>query len=108
MADRVGVINGGKLVLVEDKAALMRRLGKRHLTLTLNAPLPALPPELSAWSLTLAPDGRKLIYGFDAKAADNGMPALLRKLGELAIGYTDLETSNSTLEDIFVSLVKTP
>jgi ABC-2 type transport system ATP-binding protein len=106
MADRVGVMNGGKLVLVEDKVALMRRLGKRHLTLTLKTPMAELPSALSDWSLTLAPDGRRLIYDFDANAAANGMPALMRKLDSLGIGYTDLETSNSTLEDIFVHLVE--
>jgi ABC-2 type transport system ATP-binding protein len=106
MADRVGVMNGGKLVLVEDKVALMRRLGKRHLTLTLKTAMAELPSALSDWSLTLAPDGRRLIYDFDANAAANGMPALMRKLDSLGIGYTDLETSNSTLEDIFVHLVE--
>jgi ABC-2 type transport system ATP-binding protein len=106
MADRVGVMNGGKLVLVEDKAALMRRLGKRHLTLTLKTAMATLPSELAEWSLTLAPGGRRLIYDFDANAAETGMPALMRKLDTLGIGYTDLETSNSTLEDIFVHLVE--
>src|SRR5579863_1941312 len=107
MADRVGVINGGKLVLVEDKAALMRRLGKRHLKLTLQSPMRALPETLANWSLTLAPDGKTLVYDFDAKAADTGMPALLQKLEALGVGYSDLETANSTLEDIFVNLVET-
>ena len=106
MADRVGVMNGGKLVLVEDKVALMRRLGKRHLALTLKTPMTTLPRELSEWSLTLAPGGRRLVYDFDANSAENGMPGLMRKLDSLAIGYTDLETSNSTLEDIFVHLVE--
>jgi ABC-2 type transport system ATP-binding protein len=106
MADRVGVMNGGKLVLVEDKVALMRRLGKRHLALTLTTPMASLPSELAEWALTLAPEGRRLIYDFDAKAGANGMPALMRKLDTLGIGYTDLETSNSTLEDIFVHLVE--
>jgi ABC-2 type transport system ATP-binding protein len=105
MADRVGVINGGKLVLVEEKAALMRRLGKRHLTLTLQNPLAALPDALAPWSLSLAKDGTKLVYDFDAKAADTGMPALLQKLEGLGVAFSDLETSNSTLEDIFVSIV---
>jgi ABC-2 type transport system ATP-binding protein len=107
MADRIGVMSDGKLVLVEDKVALMRRLGKRHLALTLKAPLAALPQELSDWSLTLDPDGGRLIYDFDAKSADTGMPGLLRRLDSLGVGYSDLETSNSTLEDIFVSLVET-
>ena len=107
MADRIGVMSGGKLVLVEDKVALMRRLGKRHLALTLKAPMAALPQELSDWSLTLAPGGSRLIYDFDANSADTGMPGLLHRLDSLGVGYSDLETSNSTLEDIFVSLVET-
>ncbi len=105
MADRVGVINGGKLVLVEEKNALMRRLGKRHLTLTLQSPMTALPEALAPWTLSLSKDGNKLVYDFDANAADTGMPALLQKLEGLGIGYSDLETGNSTLEDIFVSIV---
>ena len=105
MADRVGVINGGKLVLVEEKAALMRRLGKRHLTLTLQNPMAALPEALAPWSLSLAKDGAKLVYDFDANATDTGMPALLHQLESLGVAYSDLETGNSTLEDIFVSIV---
>ena len=105
MADRIGVMNHGKLVLVEDKLALLRRLGKRHLKLTLKTPMAALPHELGDWSLTLEPGGERLIYDFDAKADDTRMAALLQWLDGLGIGYTDLETSNSTLEDIFVTLV---
>ena len=105
MADRIGVMNHGKLVLVEDKLALLRRLGKRHLKLTLKTPLAALPKELCDWSLTLEPGGERLIYTFDAKADDTRMAALLQRLDGLGVGYTDLETSNSTLEDIFVTLV---
>jgi ABC-2 type transport system ATP-binding protein len=105
MADRVGVINGGKLVLVEEKNALMRRLGKRHLTLTLQNPMTALPEALAPWALSLAKDGNKLVYDFDANAADTGMPSLLQKLESLGVAYADLETGNSTLEDIFVSIV---
>jgi ABC-2 type transport system ATP-binding protein len=106
MADRVGVIDGGKLLLVEDKAALMRKLGKRQLTLTLQAPLAAVPAELADWSLSLAEDGLHLIYSFDAQAQDTGMPSLLQKLGEMGIAYRDLDTSRSSLEDIFVNLVE--
>ncbi|THD42638.1 MAG: ABC transporter ATP-binding protein [Bradyrhizobium sp.] len=106
MADRVGVMKEGRLALVEDKVALMRRLGKRHLSLTLKTPLAVLPEALSDWSLSLAAEGSRLVYDFDAKAPDNGMPALLQKLDSLGVGYSDLETSNSTLEDIFVSLVE--
>jgi ABC-2 type transport system ATP-binding protein len=106
MADRVGVIDKGRLVLVEDKAALLRRLGKRHLTVTLKAPLAALPESLAGWSLTLSADGRRLVYDFNADGGGDGMPALLQRLESLGLGYSDLETSNSTLEDIFVSLVE--
>ena len=106
MADRVGVINGGKLVLVENKDALMRRLGKRHLTVTLRAPLGAPPPALGDWPLTLDEGGRKLVYTFDANVSGDGMAALLQKLKDLDIDYSDLETSNTTLEDIFVDLVE--
>jgi len=106
MADRVGVINGGKLVLVENKDALIRRLGKRHLAITLRAPLAAPPPQLNEWPLTLEEGGRKLVYTFDANVSGDGMAALLQKLKELGIDYSDLETSNTTLEDIFVDLVE--
>lgn len=106
MADRVGVINHGRLLLVEDKAALMRKMGKRQLTLTLQTPLAAIPAELAEWSLTLAQDGLHLTYSFDAEAEDTGMPALLRRLGELGLAYRDLDTSRSSLEDIFVNLVE--
>ena len=104
MADRVGVIDRGKLILVEDKAALMQKLGKRRLTLTLRAPLDALPDALSAWPLDLAEDGRKLVYTFEAE--DEHIPELLGKLAETGIAYSDLETHKSSLEDIFVDLVE--
>ena len=105
MADRVGVINNGKIVLVEEKTALMRKLGKRRLTLLLQAPLPALPKELAGWPLELEDHGRRLSYRFDASAEDNGVPALLRRLNELGLDFHDLDTSATTLEDIFVDLV---
>jgi ABC-2 type transport system ATP-binding protein len=105
MADRVGVINGGKLLLVEQKTELMRKLGKRRLTLTLDRPLAAIPDELNGLSLALEEGGTKLIYDLQANAADNGMPSLLRRLAALGIGFSDLDTSRSTLEDIFVDLV---
>ncbi|HXE25496.1 MAG TPA: ABC transporter ATP-binding protein [Roseiarcus sp.] len=105
MADRVGVINHGKIVLVEEKTALMRKLGKRRLTLLLQAPLPALPKELAGWPLELEDHGRRLSYRFDASAEDNGVPALLRRLNELGLDFHDLDTSATTLEDIFVDLV---
>ncbi len=105
MADRVGVINRGRIVLVEDKAALMRKLGKRRLTLALHEPLPALPAELAGWPLELEDDGRRLSYRFDAAAEDTGVPTLLRRLGELGVDFKDLDTATSSLEDIFVDLI---
>jgi ABC-2 type transport system ATP-binding protein len=105
MADRVGVINKGELVLVEEKAALMKKLGKKTLTLHLTEPLVALPSELDAWPLSLRDQGAALEYTFDAKEEAQGLPVLLRRLDDLGIGFTDLQTRQSTLEDIFVSLV---
>jgi ABC-2 type transport system ATP-binding protein len=105
MADRVGVINNGRIVLVQEKAALMRKLGKRRLTLALQEPLPALPAELAGWPLELEDDGRRLSYRFDAAAEDTGVPTLLRRLGEIGVDFKDLDTTTSTLEDIFVDLV---
>ena len=106
MADRVGVIDHGRLLLVEDKARLMRKLGKRRLTVVLHAPLETLPPALADWPLTLEDEGHKLVYSFDAEAEANGIPALLRRLDELGIDYRDLDTARSSLEDIFVGLVE--
>jgi ABC-2 type transport system ATP-binding protein len=105
MADRVGVINHGRIVLVDDKAALMRKLGKRRLTLELSERLSALPPELVGWPLDLEDGGRRLSYRFDAASEDTRMAALLRRLGEIGVDFKDLATSTSTLEDIFVDLV---
>jgi len=105
MADRVGVIDHGKLLLVEDKAALMRKLGKRRLTVVLTEPMADLPASLSDWALTLEEDGHKLVYTFDAET-EAGIPALLRKLDQLKIDYRDLDTARSSLEDIFVTLVE--
>jgi len=105
MADRIGVINRGELVVVEEKAALMRKLGKKHLTLHLLEPLPAIPAGLSGWRLALNGGGDMLEYTFDALEERAGIPALLRRLGELGIGFKDLQTRQSSLEDIFVGLV---
>ncbi|VVT15362.1 putative transporter subunit: ATP-binding component of ABC superfamily [Sphingomonas sp. EC-HK361] len=105
IADRVGVIDKGKLLLVEDKAVLMRKLGKRELDLTLAEPMATLPGELDDWDLSLVNDGKTLRYVFDATEEHTGIPSLLRKLAELHIGFKDLETSKSSLEDIFVDLV---
>ena len=106
MADRVGVIDKGRLLLVEEKAELMRKLGKRRLTLALQTPLDAIPPTLADWPLELENGGGKLVYSFDANADENGMPALIERLVKLDIGFTDLDTSRSSLEDIFVGLVE--
>ena len=105
MADRVGVINKGRIVLVEDKDKLMRKLGKRRLTLALHDPLPTLPAGLADWPIELEDGGHKLSYQFDASAEDTGVPSLLRRLGELGVDFKDLETTASSLEDIFVDLV---
>lgn len=103
MADRVGVIRGGELLLVDDKAALIAKLGKREAVATLAEPMRDIPATLSGWPLTLEADGTRLRYVFDADGA--GVPAFLDALREGGIAYTDLETSRSSLEDIFVDLV---
>lgn len=105
MADRVGVINGGRLILVEDKVALMRKLGKKQLTLRLRAPLAGLPPGLADLPLELAPDGEALVYAYDAKADASGIAPLMRRLSEAGVDFIDLQTEESSLEDIFVGLV---
>jgi ABC-2 type transport system ATP-binding protein len=105
MADRVGVILKGELILVEQTATLMKKLGKKTLTLNLQEPLTAIPAELSEWSLTLKADGHELEYVFDSNLEQTGVPSLLRRLSDLGIAFRDLNTSQSSLEDIFVSLV---
>jgi ABC-2 type transport system ATP-binding protein len=106
MADRIGVINKGELIVVEDKAVLMRKLGKKQLTLTLQNPLERLPEDIAGISLELSGNGGTLVYTYDAQAEQTGIAALLRKLSEHEIAYKDLHTSESSLEDIFVSLVR--
>jgi ABC-2 type transport system ATP-binding protein len=106
MADRIGVINKGELILVEEKTALMRKLGKKQLTLHLQAPLTAIPPELAGLPLELAKEGTELIYSFDTQASETGIASLLRRLSELHIEFKDLHTAESSLEDIFVNLVR--
>ena len=106
MADRIGVISNGRLILVEDKAVLMQKLGTKQLTIHLQTPLTAVPEALADLALTLADEGHQLVYGFDAQIAETGIAALLRRLGELGIDFKDLQTRQSSLEDIFVSLVK--
>ena len=108
MADRIGVINKGEIILVEDKSVLMRKLGKKQLTVHLKEPLPALPADLAGASLALANDGADLVYTFDAQAEDTGIADLLRRLGEHGVEFKDLKTDQSSLEDIFVSLVRAP
>ncbi len=108
MADRVGVISKGEIVLVEETRALMRKLGKKQLTLQLQAPLAALPPGLAGDALTLSADGGELVYTFDAQAEDTGIAALLKRLAEHGIEFKDLQTAQSSLEEIFVELVKQP
>lgn len=105
MADRVGVINRGELVLVEEKTALMKKLGKKTLTIVLAEPLSAVPDGLGEWNVTLKADGHEIEYVFDTQAERTGVSSLLRRLGDLGIGYKDLNTAQSSLEDIFVSLV---
>ena len=106
MADRIGVISKGEIILVEDKDVLMRKLGKKQLTLQLQSPLEAIPAKLSDYALELAADGHELIYTFDAQAEETGIAGLLRRLGEQGVDFKDLHTSQSSLEDIFVSLVR--
>jgi len=106
MADRVGVISGGRLLVVDEKAALMKQLGKRELDIALNDSMDAIPGDLDEWHLSLENEGKTLRYVFDAQAERTGIPSLLRKLGEINVGFKDLETSKSSLEDIFVDLVK--
>ncbi|HEY7963491.1 MAG TPA: ABC transporter ATP-binding protein [Steroidobacteraceae bacterium] len=105
MADRIGVINKGELIVVEDKALLMRKLGKKQLTLQLQQPLGAVPPELAGHPLELTDNGHALLFTFDAHSRETGIPTLLKRLSELQIDVKDLHSSESSLEDIFVSLV---
>jgi ABC-2 type transport system ATP-binding protein len=105
MADRIGVINKGRLIVVEEKATLMKKLGKKQLTLHLLARMAAIPAGLADWRLALKDDGNELEYTFEADEERTGIPSLLRRLGELGIEFKDLQTRQSSLEDIFVSLV---
>jgi ABC-2 type transport system ATP-binding protein len=106
MADRVGVINNGELILVEDKRELMRKLGKKQLKLDLQRSLDAVPPELAAYKLALSADGQELIYSYDAHAERPGITRLLEDLIRLNIRLKDVNTVESSLEDIFVDLVR--
>ena len=106
MADRIGIINKGEIILVDDKDSLMRKLGRKELRLHLRQPLAALPPSLNGYALTLDNGGHDLIYTFDAHQDDTGIAELLRLLSEQGIDFKDLQSRQSSLEDIFVSLVK--
>ena len=105
MADRVGVIRQGELILVEEKATLMKKLGKKQLTIELEHPMADVPAELAAWNLLLRPGGHTLQREFDAAEPSGGVAPLLRRLDELGIGIKDVNTQQSSLEEIFVSLV---
>jgi len=106
MADRIGVINRGEIILVEDKAGLMQKLGGKRLTLHLQGRLDAIPEALAAYKLQLADGGRELIYDYDTKGDRTGITSLLGDLRNAGIRFNDLETQQSSLEDIFVSLVR--
>ena len=108
MADRIGVINKGEIILVEDKTALMEKLGKRQLTIQLQSPLTAIPPALASDQLELSADGTELIYSFDAQHEGTGIAGLMRQLAASGVDFKDLQTRQSSLEDIFVSLVRSP
>jgi ABC-2 type transport system ATP-binding protein len=108
MADRIGVVNKGELVVIEEKSILMKKLGKKELTLHLLEPMASVPAELGPWKLQIKNGGSELQYTFDAAEERTGIPALLRRLGELGIGFTDLQTRQSSLEDIFIDLVNQP
>jgi ABC-2 type transport system ATP-binding protein len=106
MADRIGVISKGELILVEHKAVLMRKLGKKQLTLHLQEPLNTVPEGLNGYQLDLANDGADLVYSFDAQAENTGIAELLRELSKRGVDFKDLKTEQSSLEEIFVSLVR--
>jgi ABC-2 type transport system ATP-binding protein len=105
MADRIGIISKGELILVEDKAVLMRKLGKKQLTLTLHTPLQRIPDALAGLPLELGAEGHALVYTFDTQTEETGIAALLKRLSEQGIVFKDLHSSESSLEEIFVSLV---
>ena len=105
MADRIGVISRGELIVVEEKAELMRKLGKKKLTLSLQEPLAAIPPRIASESLSLSPDGRELVYVYDTKAERPGITRLIEGLLAEGIRFADLRTEQSSLEEIFVGLV---
>jgi ABC-2 type transport system ATP-binding protein len=106
MADRIGVINKGEIILVEDKAGLMQKLGKKRLTLHLQGRIDAVPAQLAPYRLEICDDGHALLYDYDTKGERTGITSLLSDLRNSGIRFSDLDTTQSTLEDIFVSLVR--
>ncbi|OZG70712.1 multidrug ABC transporter ATP-binding protein [Hahella sp. CCB-MM4] len=106
MADRIGVISKGRIILVEEKATLMDQLGKKQLTLHLQQPMRSIPTELSGYALELLGDGQTLVYTFDVHASETGIGEILRKLNELGVDFKDLKSTQSSLEEIFVGLVR--
>jgi ABC-2 type transport system ATP-binding protein len=106
MAERIGVISGGEIILVEEKVELMRKLGKKQLTLHLADSLKTLPSQLDAHKLALSADGRELVYTYDTQGSRTGITALLDDLSAAGIGFKDLQTTQSSLEEIFVGLVR--
>ena len=106
MADRIGVISKGEIILVEDKAELMMKLGKKQLTLQLAHPLDRIPAELAAYQLELGDGGHALTYTYDTRGERTAILPLLDRLSDAGIAFKDLQTTESSLEDIFVSLVK--
>jgi ABC-2 type transport system ATP-binding protein len=108
MADRIGVINKGEIILVEDKAGLMRKLGRKQLKLHLQSKLEAIPPALAPYDLELSDEGNELIFNYDTKGDRTGITSLLSDLRDAGIRFNDLDTNQSSLEDIFVSLVRAP
>ena len=106
MADRIAVINHGEIILIDDKHEMMRKLGRKQMVLSLQAPLETIPESLAGWSLELANDGFELVYTYDTQAERTGITGLLAELNRAGIRYSDLHTSQSSLEEIFVSLVR--
>jgi ABC-2 type transport system ATP-binding protein len=105
MADRIAVINGGRILLVEDKATLMRRMGRKHMTIELQAPIDAIPASLAAYNLTRNGDGRHLEYAYDTAAKRTGITSLLNDLSAAGLVLRDVQTRQDSLEDIFVGLL---
>jgi ABC-2 type transport system ATP-binding protein len=108
MADRIGVINKGEIILIEDKAALIQKLGKKRLTLHLQSKIDVVPDKLAPYRLEICQDGHALLYDYDTKGEHTGITSLLSDLRNCGIRFSDLDTTQSSLEDIFVSLVRAP